>query len=240
MDWRTGGSGYGVTQNLVTFADKFFPMSTERPIKEFPGNPRKITEQQLMALGESLNEYGSLDGFVVNVAPGKYQDCIISGNQKNKHVNLDESEITITVKYDAPTATGTVAVGNVSFRGELFPYREVAWSEDKCEIANIRANNLGGMNDPTLLAMFDDDILRFSGINLEFEKALDMFRNQFDYAKVPEAPEPGNLVGDMKNKPATMKITFASAEDLQEAEQEIAEIIGRYEGAFFSISAGQA
>lgn len=209
-------------------------------INEFPGNPRKINELDLLRLRESLDEYGSLDGFVVNVSPGIYYRCIISGNQKNKHVDLNTAEITITVQHVEPTATGTVAVGHVSFRGELFPYREVYWSPEKCEVGNIRANNFGGMNDPELLAKFDEEVLKLGGINLDYEKALDLFRDQFDYAKVPEPPEPENLVGSMKNNPATMKITFASAEDLQAAENEIAEIVNRFDGAFFSIKAGEA
>jgi hypothetical protein len=56
---------------------------------------------------------------------------------------------------------------------------------------------------------------------------------------LPE-PEPEDLVAEEKNKPATMKITFASPEQLQEAEIDIQEILDRkYPGSFFSISAGE-
>lgn len=48
------------------------------------------------------------------------------------------------------------------------------------------------------------------------------------------------LIGEEKNKPATMKITFESAEQLQKAEIDIQEILDRkYKGAYFSVSAGE-
>jgi len=148
-----------------TFKGKFY---------EFPNNPRRITEEGLLKLRESLVELGSLDGFVVNFSPGKYFRCVISGNQKNKHVNLDLAEIQIVKRFEKPTNAGTIAYGFALFEGEQFPYREVIWSEKKCEVANLRANNLGGQNDAELLAMFDTVVLLDGGINLQFEKA---FRN---------------------------------------------------------------
>jgi len=59
---------------------------------------------------------------------------------------------------------------------------------------------------------------------------------------MPEAEEPGldELLGEEKNKPATMKITFTSPEQLQQAEIDIREILDRkYQGAYFSVSAGE-
>jgi len=48
------------------------------------------------------------------------------------------------------------------------------------------------------------------------------------------------LIGEEKNKPATMKITFTSSEQLQSAEIDIQELLDRkYQGAFFSVSAGE-
>ena len=54
--------------------------------------------------------------------------------------------------------------------------------------------------------------------------------------------EPGEdeLIGDEKNKPATMKITFETPEQLQKAEIDIQELLDRkYKGAYFSVSAGE-
>lgn len=53
-------------------------------------------------------------------------------------------------------------------------------------------------------------------------------------------PSYEDLIGEEKNKPPTMKITFESPEQLQKAEIEIQELIERkYSGAYFSVSAGQ-
>jgi ParB-like chromosome segregation protein Spo0J len=53
-------------------------------------------------------------------------------------------------------------------------------------------------------------------------------------------PSLDELIGEEKNKPATMKITFDSAEQLQKAEIDIQELLDRkYQGAYFSVSAGE-
>lgn len=55
-----------------------------------------------------------------------------------------------------------------------------------------------------------------------------------------EEPSYEDLIGEEKNKPATMKITFKSPEQLQKAEIDIQEILDRkYKGAYFSVSAGE-
>jgi hypothetical protein len=55
-----------------------------------------------------------------------------------------------------------------------------------------------------------------------------------------EEPSLDELIGEEKNKPASMKITFKTVEQLQEAENDIQELIDRkFKGAFYSISAGE-
>jgi ParB-like chromosome segregation protein Spo0J len=55
-----------------------------------------------------------------------------------------------------------------------------------------------------------------------------------------EEPSYEDLIGEEKNKPATMKITFTSPEQLQKAEIEIQELLDRnYSGSYFSVSAGE-
>ena len=55
-----------------------------------------------------------------------------------------------------------------------------------------------------------------------------------------ELPTEDELTEDNKNKPPTLKITFESVEDLQQAEIDITELIDRkYPKAFFSVSAGE-
>lgn len=79
----------------------------------------------------------------------------------------------------------------------------------------------------------------------------DVLANEWDAGELGEwgldvpgwaGPEPDyeDLIGKDKNKPPTMKITFESPEQLQAAEIDIQELIDRkYEGAFFSVSAGE-
>jgi ParB-like chromosome segregation protein Spo0J len=55
-----------------------------------------------------------------------------------------------------------------------------------------------------------------------------------------ELPSEDELTEDNKNKPPTIKITFETIEDLQQAEIDIIELIDRkYPKAFFSVSAGE-
>lgn len=144
--------------------------------KPFPNNPRKITAERLAALGESLIEFGDLSAIIINVAKGRYKNCIVSANQRSKHIPLDE--ITWLVEHDKPTAAGTVREGYVLHGGERFAVREVSWNEKKCEIANLRANNYGGENDANLLKFFDDDVLQLGGVSMVFESSPVQFNPQ--------------------------------------------------------------
>ena len=78
----------------------------------------------------------------------------------------------------------------------------------------------------------------------------EMIANEWDSEQLEEwgldllgfDPEPSldELIGEEKNKPATMKITFKSPEQLQQAEIDIQELLDRkYQGAYFSVSAGE-
>ena len=61
-----------------------------------------------------------------------------------------------------------------------------------------------------------------------------------DVWKVEEEPSLDELIGEEKNKPASMKITFESPEQLQKAEIDIQELLDRkYSSAYFSVSAGE-
>lgn len=79
----------------------------------------------------------------------------------------------------------------------------------------------------------------------------DMLANEWDSEQLSEwgldmpdwagdEPDIDDLIGEDKNKPPTMKITFESPEQLQAAEIDIQELLDRkYEGAYFSVSAGE-
>lgn len=55
-----------------------------------------------------------------------------------------------------------------------------------------------------------------------------------------DEPSYDELIGEDKAKAPTMKITFDSPEQLQKAEMDIQELLDRkYQGAYFSVSAGE-
>jgi len=55
-----------------------------------------------------------------------------------------------------------------------------------------------------------------------------------------EMPSDEELIGEDKNNPPVIKVTFKTVEQLQKAEIDIQELIDRkYKGAFFSVSAGE-
>jgi ParB-like chromosome segregation protein Spo0J len=61
-----------------------------------------------------------------------------------------------------------------------------------------------------------------------------------EFGEIELEPSYDDLIGEEKNKPATMKITFESPEQLQKAEIDIQELLDRkYSGAYFSVSAGE-
>lgn len=61
----------------------------------------------------------------------------------------------------------------------------------------------------------------------------------FGNVELPE-PDMDDLVDEEKGKDPVMKITFKDPEQLQKAETDIQELIDRkYEGAFYSVSAGE-
>lgn len=73
--------------------------------------------------------------------------------------------------------------------------------------------------------------------NWEAEKLQEWGLDIPGFAQMPSEDE---LIGEEKNKPPTMKITFEAVEDLQQAEIDIRELIDRkYPKAYFSVSAGE-
>ena len=106
------------------------------------------------------------------------------------------------------------------------PVEIVDWDEEKQRQFIIKDNVGFGEWDWEMLANeWDAEQLEDWGLTLPI----------FD-----TEPSGDELIGDDKNKPATMKITFDSPEQLQQAEIEIQELLDRkYPKAFFSVSAGE-
>ena len=106
------------------------------------------------------------------------------------------------------------------------PVEIVDWSEEKQREFIIKDNVGYGEWDWDELA------------NTWDEMELDAWG--LDVPNFLEMPTDEDLIGEEKNKPATMKITFTSPEQLQSAEIDIQELLDRkYKGSFFSVSAGE-
>ena len=106
------------------------------------------------------------------------------------------------------------------------PVQVVDWSEEQQKEFIVKDNVGFGEWDWDMLANeWDAEDLEKWGLDVP------MFESE---------PTGDDLIGDEKNKPATLKITFQSPEQLQLAEIDIQELIDRkYKGAYFSVSAGE-
>lgn len=103
----------------------------------------------------------------------------------------------------------------------------VDWDEAKQRRAMIKDNVSAGEWDWDMLANeWDAELLTQWGMDVWLPE---------------KEPDIDDLIADDKEKPATMRITFGDVKQLQEAENEIQELIDRkWPGAFFSVSAGEA
>ena len=130
-------------------------------------------------------------------------------------VNQDYTILGGNMRYKALLATGAKEV----------EVMVVDWSKEKQREFIIKDNVGFGEWDWDLLHEWNEDELVEWGMDLP-----DMLHE----------PEMDELIAEPQNKPATMKITFDSSEQLQKAEIDIQELIDRkYKGAFFSVSAGE-
>jgi hypothetical protein len=100
------------------------------------------------------------------------------------------------------------------------------WSEEKRREFTIKDNvSFGEFNWDDLANEWDSEPLSDWGV---------------DVPKWEMEPMGDELIGENKDKPATMKITFPTPEDLQKCEIEIQEVINRIcPNAFYSVSAGE-
>ncbi len=90
----------------------------------------------------------------------------------------------------------------------------------------IKDNISGGEWDWNLLAN-EWDVDQLTGWGLDIP----------NFAQMPDYDE---LIGEEKNKPPVMKITFEDPESLQKAEIDISELLTRkYPKSFYSVSAGE-
>lgn len=150
-------------------------------MNQYHKNPRGISQKQSEDLEAWLNEFGDLSGVVHNIQT----DEIIGGNQRSKVFNINECEIEIVKSYDEPTKTGTMAEGYIIYNDERYTYRQVSWTPEQCEKANIIANKAGGFWEWDILENdFGAELLKECGFN-EAE-----LHNQFDKEEETEG-KPG-------------------------------------------------
>jgi ParB-like chromosome segregation protein Spo0J len=106
------------------------------------------------------------------------------------------------------------------------PVEVVDWDEQKQKEFIIKDNvGFGEWDWQMIAADWDKDELNDWGLEVP------------GFAIMPSEDE---LIGEEKNKPPVMKITFENPEQLQKAEIDIQELLDRkYKGAYFSVSAGE-
>lgn len=107
-----------------------------------PRNPRRISNERLELLKQSLVEFGDLSGVVRNLTTGN----LVGGHQRVKAFRMlnDEAKVIIEKIFDEPTENGTVALGYIQLGDERFTYREVKWDEQKESAGMLIANKLAG------------------------------------------------------------------------------------------------
>lgn len=141
-------------------------------MRNYNNNPRQITKKQYDSLTDWLDEFGDLSGIVHDLN----SDQIIGGNQRSSvfgitdrdiHSLLEEGRVAIIETYDTPTRTGTVAWGYITWNEERFMYRQVRWTAEKCERANLIANHAGGSDDWDILASKPPELLESTGFNTD-------------------------------------------------------------------------
>lgn len=199
-------------------------------LRGYHKNPRKITKDQFSDLKKSLEELGDLSGIIIN----KPTMELIGGNMRDKVMNLKSSNITWVIEHDTPTKTGTLALGYVVYNAEKYSVRLVEWTEEQCELANIRANKMGGSFDFDMLANeFDMDILLNSGFSREELEGFDLDDD------LGEGEGSGEGDGDFpegEGRP-TIALIFLSQDDAEDAYDEIKQFAKeRFDGVQVSFS----
>lgn len=154
-------------------------------------NPRKMSQADKERLRESVEKYGDLSGFIYN----RRTKNLIGGHQR-QGVLPPDATIKIEKKFEAPTKSNTVAIGNVIIGEEMFRYREVdadeLWEAEAMIAANKHSGEWDGDTLKILFADFPDLNFEAAGFKLDELKAFNISPIKFDIApkvKVEEEPE---------------------------------------------------
>lgn len=118
-------------------------------VKGSPRNPRSISKHDFASLKTSIKTFGDLSGVVRNIR----NDRLVGGHQRVEAFRaLKAPKIVINERLETPNSVGTVARGFVVFGDEKFGYREVDWTVEFEEAANVAANRIQGEWDADMLA----------------------------------------------------------------------------------------
>lgn len=188
-------------------------------IKGYHKNPRNISERQFSDLRRSMMELGDLAGIVIDKNSGE----IIGGNMRDRVIDLNNSKIEWLVEYKELSKTGTRALGFVEYEGERYSVRLVEWTPEQCELANIRANKMGGVFDfDMLMSEFETSTLLNSGFTLEELSGADFDDLQDELEGVGEGVDEGSGSEDAGN---AIVIYFDLREEAEDALDKIQDFV---------------
>ncbi len=199
---------------------------TVQALTAWERNPRKITPSKLRILAKGLLRYGDLSGVTFNIALQR----LATGHQRSTTFNKS-TPITITERYDPPTAQGTTAIGYIEENGERFSYREVSWSEEDHTAAALLANEAGGEWDfpelKNLLAELDSGSFDMEFTGFEIPTIENLFGNtgpmgdpskKLDYSTLDGASVDGKMQDMADGVRKALQIEF-QPEHYEEASQ---------------------
>lgn len=121
-----------------------------------PKNPRRISKEDFESLKKSILTFGDLSGVILNVTTNE----LVGGHQRVEAFKAlgNNVDVQYAEQLQTPTSKGTVATGFVIIDGERYSYREVQWSKEMQQAANIAANRISGEFDLDLLAQVTYEI----------------------------------------------------------------------------------
>ncbi len=160
-------------------------------MREYHKNPRNITKAQLTKLKANIEELGDLSGIVHDLN----SDEIVSGNQRSKIIDVNNCNIQVVEEYNEPNSQGTVLIGFIDWEGQKLNYRQVRWTPEQCEKANITANSLGGTWDFSI-GDWDDNLLADWQVDKEFIVTPKKEVKEDDYVQ-PDKIKTDIVLGDL-------------------------------------------
>jgi len=188
-------------------------------------NPRIITEKSFNGLKASIGEFGDLSGIVFNLATGN----LVAGHQRVNALKADGAGLNILIDNDRHY---------IEHKGERFYVRFVNWDIKKERLANVTANNpkIQGQWSDNIGVVLDEIVVDASPLLVDLQIP-DLCQMMGIGAESVDGEQENEHVSGL----ATMKIVFASPEQLQAAENDISELLDRkYSGATYKIKTGES